>query len=257
MEVPPPGMSPAAPDRTISHPGGIQPASQQTAPGQTAPAVDSVAGLLRELSQSDLTQLLQILEGAPTPDPRTGELLRAIEEAVMAQDPGRALESFRQLARLDPARAEALVSAPALASMRSSLEQLLSQLTAAAKLHADSRLAEATGKLGTATFKDDLKPGTFVSLATNLIEAGGLANYFRSAAISEAMIDPSRWVPAWQPESTRRVPLQVLIAIWLALGIVAAGLSWWLRDDLLPIICAVWAVGSVVLIVAKLVAGNR
>jgi hypothetical protein len=138
MEVPPAGMAPAPPDRPLSNPGTIQPASQQVAVGQTAPAADSVAALLGELSRSDLTQLMQILEGAATPDPRTGELLRAIEAAVVSQDPARALESFRQLARLDPARAEALVSAPALAPMRAPLEQLLNQLTAAAKVHADS-----------------------------------------------------------------------------------------------------------------------
>jgi hypothetical protein len=266
--VSPAGMPPTGPDRTISNLGAIRQSDSEGAHTLVSPpAADSVAALLSELSQSDLTQLLKILDSV-APDPRAAELLRAIFEAasetIGAQDPGRALEAFRQLARMDPARAEALVDESrvresAVAHLRPALEPMLNQMTAAGKLHAESRLAEATEKLGTDVFKGEVKPETLVSLATALLGAGGLANYSRSAALSEAIIDPSRWVPAWQAELTvtnrpqfnRRMPVRLLIGIWLAVGVVATTLSWWVRDDLLPVVCAVWVVGWIILIALK------
>ena len=227
-------------------------------------AGDSVAAFLGELSQSDLTRLLEIVEATPrsTGDARAGELLRAAGEAVATQNTGRALDLLRQLASLDPALAETLASAPALQSIRPGVEQLLSQLTAAARLHAEGRLAEATQKLETATVKDasagEVRPELFLLAATRLMEAGGLANYVRSAAASEASMDQSRWAPALhaEPAINRaagdwRVSLPVLIWAWFALGMAGAGFCWWLRYDYLPMVCGVWAGGLAVLIFAR------
>ncbi len=225
---------------------------------------DSVSALLGELSQSDLTQLMKILDGVAAADPRAVELSRILSDAVAAQDPGRAIEAFRQLAHLDPERAEALLSAPGIASMRPVLESLMNHLTAAGKLHAESRLFEATGKLDSATFKDGVKPEVFVTLATGLMDAGGLANYSRSAAISEALlaqaltsqssVDAGRRIPASQTGLTTRSPFtrpRRIFGIWLGVGVLSILWCWWFRGDLLPIVSAVWVGGGIVLLLAK------
>jgi hypothetical protein len=202
----------------------------------------------------------------PGDEVRAGELLRAAVEAAAAQNPGRALDLLRQLASLDPARAETLLSAPALESIRPGLEELLGQLTAAARLHAENRLAEATQKLAAATVTEPVKdtsagevrPEIFLLVAARLMEAGGLANYVRSAELSAASVDPSRWAPALQAEPPIDRPpgdwhgfLRLPILAWLALGIASVGVCWWLRYDCMPIVCGVWAAGLLVLSFAR------
>jgi len=223
-------------------------------------AGDSVAALLGELSQSDLTQLLKIVDAVPHPgeQARAEELLTAAVEAVAARNTGRALDLFRQLAALDPARSATLLAAPALASIRPGMEQLLNQLTAAARLHAEGKLGEATLRLETTNFKEpssgEARPETFLLVAGRLIEAGGLANYVRSAAISAVVIEQYRWAPAPgaelaenQTQSGWHLPPRLSVAAWVALGLASAGLCWWLRDDYLPFVCEIWAGGLFVL----------
>jgi hypothetical protein len=190
---------------------------------------------------------MQILNGFPNPDAPTGELLRALQLTIAAQDAGGASEHFRQLAILDPARAESLVSSPALASLRPVLEQLLNQLTATAKLHAEGKLAEVAANLSSGTLRGEVRPEIFLAVATRLIEAGGLANYARSAAVCEALSDHSRWVPTGPVEATavnRMTPSwRPLTAAWCALGVVSIGGCWWFREDWLPMACGVWVLG--------------
>ena len=75
-------------------------------------------------------------------------------DAAAGRDIGRLLDLVRQVANLDPVRAEALAASPAFASHRTQVEQLLAQLTAAAKLHAEGRLANATQMVETGTLRD-------------------------------------------------------------------------------------------------------
>ena len=133
------------------------------------------------------------------------------------------------------------MSAPALASIRPELEQMLSQLAAIARFNAQGRLAEATQRLETATLKNastnEARPEIFLLVAERLIESGGLANYVRSAAVSAALIDQRLWAPALHAESPladksgvdSRIPLRLLIPAWFALGIASAALCWWLH----------------------------
>jgi len=135
----------------------------------------------------------------------------------------------------------------------------VSQFTGAARLHAEGRLAEATQKLETAALKEmsagEVRPGVFLLVATRLIEAGGLANYVRSAAVSDAFIDQTRWVPSPHAEplianrvaADRWAPLSWLIPAWVAVGVAGAALSWWLQYDRPLIVGAIWAGGLVVL----------
>jgi hypothetical protein len=266
MEVPAAGMGTSGPERAPANSGIALPANVPSAAGQTARAAgDSVAALLRELSQADLTRLLEIVEGLPRSDVKAQveELLRAATEAVAAQDPSRALDQVRQLAVLDPARAETLASSPGMASIRPELEQLLSQLTVAAKLRAEGRLSDATQRLETAIVKDtaagDVRPEILLQVATGLIAAGGLANYVRSEAVSTALIDQCRWAPAehTEPAIVNRagagwyVSLQLLLSAWVALGVASAVLCWWLRSDYLTTICLTWAGGLILLLVVR------
>jgi hypothetical protein len=261
MEVPAAGMGSPGPERALANSGVVPPANLLNAAGPASPVSgDSVAALLSELSQSDLTRLLDIVDAVPRPgdQAQVEELLRAATAAVAVRNTGQALDLLRQLAGLDPALADTLVSIPALASIRTGLEQLLSQLTAAALLHAEGKLTEAGQKLETATLSEtsagEVRPEIFLQVATGLIESGGLANYVRSAAVSDALMDPCRWAPAPGAElapvtragTGRHVSWQLPIALWLASGLAAAGLCWWLRDEYLPLVCGLWAGGLLV-----------
>jgi hypothetical protein len=280
MEVPAAGMGSPGPERALANSGVVPPANLPAAAGPAPPvAGDSVASLLGELSQADLTKLLEIVDAIPRPgdQAQVEELLRAATEAVAARNTGHALDLLRQLAALDPALADTLVSVPALASILPGLEQLLSQLTAAALLHAEGKLSEASQKLETATLREtsagEVRPEIFLLVATALIEAGGLANYVRSAAVSDACaethlgaprVDPSRWAPAPgadpaavnRPESRWRASWRLPIAVWLASGLAAVGLCWWLRDEYLPLVCGLWA-GGLLISMAVAAAVNR
>ena len=225
-------------------------------------AADSVAALLGELSQSDLTAILRIIEGPSADDRTVSELLLAAGDAAAGRDIGRVLDLVRQVANLDPLRAEALPSAPAFASHRAEVEQLLAQLTAAAKLHAEGRLANATEIVETGSLRDkpaaEARPEVLLLLASKFIEAGALANYVRSSALSTALLDRFPWVPA-PPEAAAIVRTQGgtgvtvrwIMAVWIAIGVAATGLCWWLRADYLPVVCGAWAAILVLLMVVR------
>jgi hypothetical protein len=217
--------------------------------------------LLRELSQADLTHLLTIVEGARTPEEQTqaGHLLQEVFAAVAEKSSSHALEQIRQLALVDPARAESLASEPALASIRTSVEQLLTQLTSGAKHNAESRLAEVNRWLESDTAREfptqGIRPETFVLVATRLIEAGGLVNYQRSTAVSEALIDQARWAPAQYADAVAieenransRIPMRWLFLAWFCLGLMAGGICWWLQANHSDVVAEIWAGGVLVL----------
>jgi hypothetical protein len=263
MEVPAAGMGTSGADRAMANP--INPlANLPLATGRNPPiAGDSIAALLSELSQLNLTQLLRILEAplGAADVTRVDDLLRAAVDAIATQNPGHALDLLRQLANIDPARAETLSSNPSLASIRSDVEQLVNQLTGAAKLHAEGKLAEAGKSLDIVDLKShpEVRPEIFLLVATKLLDAGGLGNYVRSADVSAALLDQSRWAPAqvfepaavYEPSAGWQVSLRLLISIWISLGIVGVGLCWWLRDDYLSTVAAVWAAGLILLAAAR------
>jgi hypothetical protein len=221
-----------------------------------------VAALLRDLSDADMARLLEIVEDAPSParEAQVQELLQAAVAAAAGHNAAGALDQLRQLAALDPSRAETLASEPAMASLRPVLEQLLSQLTGAARLHAEGRLGEASRLLETAAAKDlaarEIRPEAFLLVASRLMDVGGLANYVRSAAVSGVLIDACRWapVPVWEPEPGRQAArelrplLRFLFLAWLALGMVGASVCWWLQYDRLQVVLEVWGAGLLALV---------
>jgi hypothetical protein len=230
-------------------------------PPVSPPTKDSVAGLLGDLARADLTSLLDMVENAPSAavEAQGLSLLQAAVSAVMSHDSVRALQQLHQLAILDPRRAEGLTSEPGLASIRPAVGQLLSQLTGAAKLNAEGRLAEATHRWDAAAFKPlpahEPNPDAVLLVATRLVEAGGLSNYVRSAAISNALLDDARWVPAFHPEpvpagnptAASQFSLRWLIAAWFVLGLAGACICWWLEYDRLQAVFEVWSAGLLLL----------
>jgi hypothetical protein len=255
-------MGASGPDKATVNP--VAPPAILPSPGLNPPlAADTVAALLGELSQSDLTALLHIIQDPSADDGKVAELLRAAGDAAAGREIGRVLDLVRQAANLDPLRAEAVLSAPAFAPYRAQVEQLLVQLTAAAKLHAEGRLANATQMVEAGTLRDksagEVRPEVFLLLANKLIEAGGLANYVRSSALSTALLDRFPWVPAPPPEAAAIVQTQGgtgvavrwVIALWIAIGVAGMGFCWWLRADYLPVVCSAWAAILVLLIVAR------
>jgi hypothetical protein len=264
MQVPAAGMGASGPDKATANPVALP--ANLPSPGSSPPvAADSVAALLAEFSPADLTAILRVVENSQplADDAKVTELLGAAGDAAAAQDIGRLLELVRQIANLDAHRAEALSSAPAFAPYRPQVEQLLAQLTAAAKLHAEGRLANATRIVETGTLRDksagEVRPEVFLLLSNKFIEAGGLANYVRSSALSTALLDSFPWAPTpppgavaigWTMGGTGAV-VRWAIAVWIAFGVAGMGLCWWVRADYLPIVCGAWLVMLVLLIVAR------
>lgn len=258
MEVPAAGMGASGPDKATANPTALT--ANPPLPGRNLPvAADSVAALLGELSQSDLTAILRLIEGPAADGARVAELLRAAGDAAAGGNIGRLLDSIRQLANLDPVRAEALGVEPAFASYRTQVEHLLSQISAAAKLDAEGKLANATQLVETGSIRDksavEVSPEVSLLLASKFIEAGGLANYTRSSAISASLLDPFPWVPA-PPETVAvarpaGVSLRWVAVGWFAIGAAGAAFCGWLRADYLPAVCIGWAAVLVVLMLAR------
>jgi hypothetical protein len=262
MDVAAAGMGASGPDRAPAP--SLTPAHLPPPTGRSAAfPVDTIATLLTELSQADLTRLLELVE-APlrTADPaRIDELLHSVGESVASQNTERALDLLRQVVTLSPERAETLSAHLELVAIRPSLDQLLSQVTAAVRLRAEERLLEAAQKVEQTRvgYNGEIKPEIFLYLAEKLIGVGGLPNYVRSEAVSLALLDPARWVPATVPQGAPdlqlwnewRMTLRLVIVLWVSLGLAAIALCWWLRVEYLTPVALIWAAGTLVLLVVR------
>jgi len=245
-------------------------------PGQVTAIID--AAVLSMLSQPDLARLVAVWEPAQTGQLalKTGELLQASIDAANAGDAVRALESVSELAGLDPVRAEALRSDPRIEPVRAQVDSLLARLANLAKLDAETRITEAARAVesGTARLPEwDARPEALLSIASQLLDAGGHVNSVHAAQVAQVVIDAAHWAPAAaavvapsEPPTRpaklgavtegavrfslsrialskqararlarlwRRAPLLVLMLAWLAVGIVG-GLASWIQRRILP-----------------------
>jgi hypothetical protein len=258
MEVPRVGGGPAGVDlagvlRTL--------ATQRTEAllGAARPG-DTFTTLLRELSAPAITKLLEVIDRplAPESTAHLESLLRASIAAVAEANAPRALERLAEFAALDPRRAEILASEPGLAPIRPEISQLLSHLTATARLDAESWLERATEHVQAARIQNlverELSPELALALAGRLLEAGGYANYLHSAELSRMAVnlyieapvlavpemvarkrvqvppEPSQPRPriewkAWLQRLWRRGPLLVLLLGWLGVGLLGGLVS--------------------------------
>ena len=250
-------MGASGPDRAAANPvPPVLPFAGRTAP---IPA-DSIATLLHELSPSELPGLLKVIESSSPSlgEAQSAELLRGAAEALTQGHVERALDVVRHIVRLDPGRAADIPSATELAPIRPEVERVLAQLTATARLHAEGSVADATKRFETGSLNTVLaapvRPEVVLAAANRLMDAGGLVNYVRAAAVAAALDDPARWVPEAAPVQPQSRPRSfekpLLIALWVGAGIAGLALCWWLRAEYLPVVCGVWA-GILILVLLR------
>lgn len=173
---------------------------------------DTVAGLLRDISASEMTWLLNIVDPVLPPEKVTqlDQLVREIVTAAQGGDVNGALVKLAAFAPLDPPRAEHLASEPSLAPIQKQAAELLVRLSTTARVDAETHLQQALQRVQEPGFAerpiDGMKPATLVLLAERLVDAGGYANWIHSAEISQKVIDPSLWAPP--PMTLERLPEQ-------------------------------------------------
>ena len=248
-----PGLPPADRTRVPGEAAGVSRAAGVAS--NTAPMADSVAGLLRELSASELVRIAAAMETSLGGTQDSAKLFERAVAELAERNPAGALEHLRLLASADPARALTLMSEPALGSIRSALEQMIGQLTVAARIYADKKMADAAQLLETpGRTWQEARPELYVLIAGKLIDAGGLVNYVRSAAVSEILLDATRWAPAVvveKPGTLSKVstngPVRWLWYLWLTGGALAVLMCWWSQSEPAAV-GVVWAVGLVLLV---------
>lgn len=156
---------------------------------------------LLNASGSDIAKLMQTLDHPATLDTsvKLAELFRSAVAAVAEGDVSRALTQLAEFASLDPRRGELLPSDSALASIRTEVTQLLAKLTFAAKSNADERLDQARQVLATipqdGTAAGAIKPEVALFAASQLMAAGGYANFIHAGELAQVVIDYRRWIP--------------------------------------------------------------
>ena len=224
---------------------------------------DSINGLLRQLSQSDVLKLLEIIDRPLPPENASlvQDLLRASVQAVAEGNVPQALAKLSELAVRDPPRAETFQAEPGLASIRADVEHLMFRLASTAQLDAESRLGQATDLLRSTGSKElpgqEIRPEIAILTAGRFLEAGGYVNCVRSAELSQMAINqygiaptpvplvlldsgkvprPSArpgWRESWRPRIRNlwlRAPLLVLLLAWLTVGLVGGTISALLRN---------------------------
>ena len=232
-----------------------------TPSGTTQSAGDMFVSTLQQLSEAEMTALLDMIgrPESPLQAQRLDDLLRAAVTAAAEGDGDRAMGPLTQLAVMSPQRAQTLGSLPSLSSIRGPVERLVSRLNAAAKVEAESQLAQAVKLMESAGAKElvirEIRAQNLILTAGRLLDAGGYANSVWSAQLSQLVIDPRLWAPNAVP-----LPLKVKDAdgrrpaagggIFAAIRLVGAGLQlksrirrMWLRAPLLVLLLAWFVVG--------------
>jgi hypothetical protein len=234
-----------------------------TRSGPTQSAGDMFVSTLQELSEAEMTVLLDMIGRPESPQQaqRLDDLLRVAVAATAEGDVDRAMGLLTELAVMSPLRAQTLGSLPSLSSIRGPIERLVSRLNAAAKVEAESQLAQAVKLMESAGAKElvirEIRTQNLILTAGRLLDAGGYANSVWSAQLSQLVIDPRLWAPNTVP-----VLLKVKDAdgrrpaagggIFAAIRLVGAGLQlksrirrMWLRAPLLVLLLAWFVVGLV------------
>ncbi len=201
---------------------------------------------LRELAPADLTKLSAILRfSEPSTAPAAPPDV-AIREAIVAVDEGRFEQAIGYLASAitrDPSRVEELRARPELAPIRANLDQLLDRVTQVSKIRAESDLARIELSLEQAGWPKlpqwETRPEILVRLARQFFEAGGYANYVRSAELAQTILQSAYWeafIPQPQPLS---VAQQALIESDLEGALSPAPPLWKTLSEELPVVVRV------------------
>jgi hypothetical protein len=201
---------------------------------------------LRELAPADLTKLSAILRFSETSAAPTGVADAAMREAILAVDEGRFEQAIGYLASAitrDPSRVEELRGRPEFAPIRTNLDQLLNRVTQVSKIRAESDLARIELFLEQAGWPKlaqwETRPEILVRLARQLFEAGGYANYVRSADLAQTVLQSAYWeafIPQPQPLSAAQ---QALMERDLESALSPAPPLWKTLSEELPVVARV------------------
>ena len=168
---------------------------------------------LREIAPADLTRLSPILRfsesdaaHAPT-DPALREAIFAVEEGRFEQAIGFLASAITR----DPSSADGLRERPEFAPIRASLDQLLNRVAQVSRIRAESDLARIEHSLDQAGWPKlpqwETRPEVLVRLAQQFFEAGGYANYVRSAELAQTILQSAYW-EAFIPQPPPLSPAQ-------------------------------------------------
>jgi hypothetical protein len=168
---------------------------------------------LREIAPADLAKLSPILRfsesiAAYAPaDP-------ALREAVLAVEEGRFEQAIGFLASAitrDPSSADGLRERPEFAPIRANLDQLLNRVTQVSRIRAESDLARIEHSFDQAGWPKlpqwETRPEVLVGLARQFFDAGGYANYVRSAELAQTILQSAYW-EAFIPQPPPLSPAQ-------------------------------------------------
>jgi hypothetical protein len=184
---------------------GVVLANAATLSGTTRTAGDMFVSVLQELSEAEMTALLNMIQRPESPQQqeRLDYLLRAAVTATAEGDGNRAIGHLAEFAGISPRRAETLGSLPSLSSIRGPIERLLSRLNVTARAEAEARLAQAVKLMESFSAKElvvhEIRAENVIVVAGRLLDAGGYANSVWSAELSQLVIDPRLWAPAAVP----------------------------------------------------------
>jgi hypothetical protein len=233
--------------------------------GTAQPAGDMFVSVLQELSEVEMTALLNMIQRPESPQQaeRLDDLLRAAVAATGEGDGNRAMGTLAELAATSPRRAETLASLPSLSSIRSLVERLVSRLNVTAKAEAEAQLVQAMKLMESFGAKGlvvrEIRAENLILVAGRLLDAGGYANFVWSAELSQLVIDPRLWAPNAVPlppqvkDAVNRRTAEgggVFAAIFTASHLVWAGLQlksrtrrMWLRAPLLVLLLGWFVMG--------------
>jgi hypothetical protein len=150
--------------------------------------------ILSQVATSDITKLTRILDPSPNPaDNRVLDyLLKLAVQEVSNGNAERAVGYLADYATRDPRRAEALPFQPELEPVRDKIDSMVSRMATVARMSAEDGLSRAEQAASDASGKLsnwDTSADVLVKLAHRLFEAGGYANYSRSAELAKAVSD--------------------------------------------------------------------
>jgi len=240
----------------LSGPGGISPLAAAV-PGTSD---DSVGPLLQLLSAPQIHDLLHSIDAHRfAQEPAVlNSLLESAGAAVAQHDVPRALAVLTEYINRNPDHAALLPMSPALAPIQGEVKELLRNVTQDARIGAE-RLIVAAGLAvgGAAKHAEGLNGSGVLAVAERFVESGQLVNYIRAAELSQAVIvfyngaapdialDARPGKIGFAARWWRRVPVLVLLAGWLGVGVIALPL----RFNAAGV--EIWGVGFLVLVVLQ------
>jgi hypothetical protein len=162
---------------------------------RAVPAEDIVATVLQDLATPQIADLIHAVDQRRMPENGAAieDLMRAAISAVANRDVATAVVKLTALVSSAPEQSDAILTEPALQSIRGDVENLLRQLTSVAKSDAEQKLTEAARVLETAspnrTTRGELNLETVLAVANRFFDQARFAGYVRAGDLAQVVID--------------------------------------------------------------------